>query len=158
MSIGTPRIALTGVSFLLVAAFSVADQPVAQQGVTQEKAVMLWGPEVPNTFFQVSDANAPCGARVNGATLLPGYAQCADPFCVHLPKEVGKVMKVILMAKDQIAGEKQCSYAPNTDCEIGWSRFWSSPEIHSDKICGHFKNRSNDRERWPGFYVIYMPK
>jgi hypothetical protein len=121
------------------------------------KGVMLWGPKVEATYWQVPDANAPCGTQVNGATLPPGYAHCADNFCVNLPKDVGTVTAITLMAKDS-SGEKQCKNEPNTDCDIGWSRFWSSPEQHPDKICGHFKNRSNNRDRWPGFYVTYIPR
>jgi hypothetical protein len=142
--------------FALAAITSVTAQTEAAKPT---KTVTLWGDKVGNTHFQVGDANAPCGTRVNGAIVPPGYASCADNFCVDLPKDAGKVIQIILMAKDdQNPNGKKCDTTPNTDCDIGWSRFWSSPEVHPDKICGHYKNRSDNRDRWPGFQVTYEVK
>jgi hypothetical protein len=124
------------------------------------KSVLLWGPSVWATGFQVGDANAPCGTRINGATIPPGYAQCADPFCVDLPKDFGKIVSIQLYAKDH-SGEKKCDNVEGVDCDIGWSRFWHSPEAQPEGkpiVCGHFKNRSHDRDRTPGFLVTYIPK
>jgi hypothetical protein len=120
-----------------------------------ERVVRLTGPVVPHTVFQANGTDPPCGAIVNGAVLPPGYASCANNFCVALPGDVGEVTKITMVASDRF-GEREC--IGGNDCGIGWSKFWSSPEQHPDKICGHFKNWSHDRDRTPAFLVSYRPR
>jgi hypothetical protein len=118
------------------------------------------GQAVVSLTLDGTDSNAtsedpPCGTRVNGAILPPGYAACGRP-CVDIPN--AQITGTILTATDY-TGTKPC-YGNGRGCDIGWSKFWSTPEIYPkgdhQTVCGNVKNWSDNRPRTFRMVVQYQ--